>query len=29
VKFNDHLADALRYAIYMYMQHSQPKVYLV
>lgn len=29
VKFNDHLMDALRYAIFMYMQQSQPIVFLV
>jgi phage terminase large subunit len=29
VKRDDHLCDALRYSLYMYMQHSQPKVYLV
>lgn len=29
VKRNDHLMDAMRYAIYMYMQQGQPVVFLV
>lgn len=29
IKFNDHLCDAARYSLFMYMQHGQPKVYLV